>query len=149
MEDLLREILAPLSPTFAAAAALPLPAVPRLSPEGAETQKEKGTTATSQVTIKGDAPEGGSESGREMGVGMDLMDFGMGMRMDANLNLNVGLGGGEQWTTNDLEMQRLFESLEAYQKQQSSLDLELDSGWPDAFNVASDGFGASVDVGVF
>lgn len=78
----------------------------------------------------------------EMGIGLDMdMDL-----VDIGLGIDVNPGSGEQWTTSEMDVQRILEYLgegyEAYKQQQAS-DLEL--GW-DVFS-ASEGLG--VGIGVF
>ena len=135
MEDLLREILAPLSPTspVSAPSTLPLPSLPYVS----STQNAE--TPTGPAACDDAAPEvspgPGPGAQGEVVVGMEIADLGMDINM-----------GGEQWTASQMEMQRILETLgegyDAYQQQQiSELDLEL--GW-DAF-AAPEGMG----VGVF
>lgn len=120
MEDLFREILAPLSPTSPTptSALLPLPEPSLSSAQKTETQTGEDTGAPPHIGVgAGEAVR--VESGME--VEMEMVDFGTGI--DINM-------GGEQWTASEMEMQKILESLsegyEAYQQQQVS---DLDLGW--------------------
>ena len=49
--------------------------------------------------------------GVEMGSGMDIgMDMGMDM-IDIGLGVDINTGSGEQWTTSEMDVQRILESL--------------------------------------
>ena len=148
MEDLFREILAPLSPTSPNPVSSSLP-FPRPSP--AQNAETKAAGAAPQIGAgAGDVVTVGSGSERKMGVemgsGMDIgMDMGMDM-IDIGLGVDINTGSGEQWTTSEMDVQRILESLsggyEAYRQQQVS-DLDsIELGW-DAFG-ASEGLGAGV-----
>jgi hypothetical protein len=125
MEDLFREILAPISPTSPTSSSPSLPLPFCVSPAQ--------NTATEAGKAVGDpAPQisAGETVAVRSGEEMVMVDLGM----------NMGMGiEGEQWTTSEMEMQRILESLsegyEAYHHQQvSDLDLSHDFGW-DAFTV--------------
>ena len=81
----------------------------------------------------------GMGMGPEMDIGMDMVDIGLG--------IDLNPGSGEQWTTSEVEVQKILESLsegyEVYRQQQVSDFDSIELGW-DAFG-ASEGLG----VGVF
>jgi len=142
MEDLFRELLAPLSPTS------PNPSLPLPTPSPAQNAETKTTCgAAPQIDIGAGVVVSGSEMsmGVEIGSGMGIgMDVGMDMA-DIGLGIDVNPESGEQWTTSELDVQKILESLsegyEAY-RQQQVLDLDsIELGW-NAFGP-SEGLGVS------
>jgi len=146
MEDLFREMLAPLPPASPSAAplSLPLPNSSATQAAGEASASRAGATA-SQVT------DAVARDGAEAGA-TEMVDYGMGMGMDMRA---MGMGGTEQWATNDVELQKILETLgqsagyDVYHQQSSNLELEL--GWE--FGTA-EGIGMGIEmsgvgVGVF
>jgi hypothetical protein len=137
MEDLFREILAPLPPPSPvnASSSLALPLSNVFAPEKAQTQAGKDEAA--QI-----APSGGEMGGES---GMDLGMGGIEIGMDMNMGSGVDMGESQQWTANETEMQRILETLgQGYEHllHQQQQELERELGW--------DAFGATVPgVGVF
>jgi hypothetical protein len=137
MEDLFREILAPLSPTSptttSATLPSPLSAIPLVSSaQNTTTETGKAAGASSpKIGARQPVARGGTD------MGMDMVDLGMG----TDMNMGMGAGAGsEQWTMSEMEMQKILETLsEGYEAYHQELEL----GW-DAFAVP-EGLG----VGVF
>jgi hypothetical protein len=147
MEDLFREMLAPLSPTSPNLVSASLSLPPVSAAQNTETEAAGG--AAPQIGVGAGAEEGAVAvgSGLDAGMSMEMVDLGLGIDM----NMEAGIGG-EQWATSELEMQRILETLsdgyEAY-RQQQVLDLdsaELGLGWDHPAFGAQEGLGVGVDV---